>query len=404
MLGGGDYLSLSIGVEADNPNLLGLDRLNNGAAHNPLGGALVPRNAPTTFNIAGWDKFLFWDGRVESLGKIPGKNGANSGIRTPDSVLGVADPLAGVTLPQAQARFPVTSDPEMKGFKHSIYKGPAMRDLLTSRFSGYGVDAKLLPNTAYWLARFRDAFNRPIAPATSVITFNNITSLIATYERSQAFVNTRWKKFVEGDNLAISNAAKAGGLLFFRSKAQGGADCASCHKGDFFTDEAFYNLAMPQIGAGKGDGDGSEDFGRFRETQKLSDKYAFRTSSLINVAVTGPWSHAGAYTSLAAVVKHHLNPAMAISNYDFTQLSVQSRIPNLAKMKINTEKALNASSFSVTTIALTNIQVNQIVAFLTTLTDPCVKLRVCLAPWIPSPNADPNGYQLDAVRADGSSL
>ena len=53
-----------------------------------------------------------------------------------------------------------------------------------------------------------------------------------------------------------------------KSKKHGGADCASCHSGDFFTDEAFHNIGMPQMGRGKGDGAGKEeDFGRFRETK-----------------------------------------------------------------------------------------------------------------------------------------
>lgn len=405
MLGGGDKLPLSIGVEADDPNLLGPGRLNTGAANNPAGGPPVPRNAPTTFNLVAWDKFLFHDGRVESLDKIAGNNGMGPlGIRTPDSTLGIADPLAGNTLSQAQARFPVTSEAEMKGFNHSAYTTrQAMRDLLAGRLGGYGDAANELPDTAYWLTKFRDAFGKPSASATDLITYNNIAFLIGTYERSQAFANTPWKKYVEGNNSAISNTAKAGALLFFRNKAEGGADCASCHSGDFFTDESFHNLAMPQIGVGKGDGDGSEDFGRFRETKLESDKYAFRTPSLINVAATGPWSHAGAYTSLAAVVKHHLNPANALANYDFTQLK-QSGISNLDKMALNSQNALNAGSYSVENIVLTDTQVNNLTAFLNTLTDPCVKSRACLAPWIPSFNTDPNGDQLDAFKKNGSLL
>ncbi len=109
-------------------------------------------------------------------------------------------------------------------------------------------------------------------------------------------------------------------MLFYTDRSKGGADCSSCHQGDFFTDEDFHNLAMPQIGPGKGDGDGSKDFGRKRETGKMADKFAFRTPSLINVEVTGPWSHAGAYTSLESVIKHHLDPASAIANYDTSLL------------------------------------------------------------------------------------
>jgi hypothetical protein len=120
-LGGGDALSLSIGVGADDPDLLGPGRTH------PQG-PLVPRNAPATFNMACWDSAIFWDGRAESLGKTSGANGDDGqGIRTPDSPLGTADPLEGDTLPTAQSRFPVTSDAEMRG-------SPSSTETITRRF------------------------------------------------------------------------------------------------------------------------------------------------------------------------------------------------------------------------------------------------------------------------------
>lgn len=100
-LGGGDASSLSIGVGAYKPDLLGPGRIH------PDGDLTVPRNAPTTFNIALWVKDLFWDGRIESL---------SGGIRTPDSSFNETDPFAGSSLPVAQSRFPVTSPDEMRGF------------------------------------------------------------------------------------------------------------------------------------------------------------------------------------------------------------------------------------------------------------------------------------------------
>ena len=85
-LGGGDDLSLSIGVGAETPDLLGPGRFHDMAATGYDGSPPVPRNAPTTFNIALWDQAMFHDGRVESIGKTKGVNGDDgSGIRTPDS-------------------------------------------------------------------------------------------------------------------------------------------------------------------------------------------------------------------------------------------------------------------------------------------------------------------------------
>ena len=58
MLGGGDDLSLPIGVGAVTPDLLGPGRAHdvNAVGGEFDGGPTVPRNAPTTFNIALWDQ------------------------------------------------------------------------------------------------------------------------------------------------------------------------------------------------------------------------------------------------------------------------------------------------------------------------------------------------------------
>ncbi|MEL6482937.1 MAG: cytochrome-c peroxidase, partial [Pseudomonadota bacterium] len=46
-----------------------------------------------------------------------------------------------------------------------------------------------------------------------------------------------------------------------------------------------------------------------------ADRYRFRTPSLRNVALTGPWGHAGAYARLEDVVRHHLDPVPAVEAY-----------------------------------------------------------------------------------------
>ena len=100
----------------------------------------VPRNAPTTFNIGLWDQVLFFDGRVESLGKTAGRNGDDGlGIRTPDTRLGIADPNAGDTLVTAQARFPVTSKEEMRGSSFEFHRpNRLVREHLAARLGDYG--------------------------------------------------------------------------------------------------------------------------------------------------------------------------------------------------------------------------------------------------------------------------
>jgi len=398
-LGGGDNLSLSIGVGAQTPDLLGPGRVHsmNASGGEYDGGPTVPRNAPTTFNLVMWDQALFHDGRVESLGKTAGRNGDDQlGIRTPDSTFGTADPDAGLTLVAAQSRFPVTSPEEMRGFSFEAGKSnTALRAAL---------EAKLAND---WGTEFLNVFG------DASITYSRIAEAIAEYERSQVFVDNPWKSYVEGDNTAINDSAKRGAWLFFNNIENGGANCASCHSGDFFTDEQYHVLAMPQIGRGKGNDNDTlknDDFGRFRETKELSDMYKFRTPSLLNVEVTGPWGHTGAYTTLDGIVRHMLNPERAIANYDLSQLDSTIQTSG---MSINTQFALNQlvenRINNVTNVhhnvLFNNGDVLDLVEFLTSLTDPCVKSRACLAPWIPDASeADPDGLRLIAIDSDGELL
>lgn len=409
-LGGGDNLSLSIGTEAELPDLLGPGRRHSPSGTNHDGGPTVPRNAPTTFNIALWDTTLFHDGRVESFEKTPGAGGAGDNIRTPDVPFGAVDANAGQNLAVAQARFPVTSPEEMRGFDFEVGNdNTAVRNHLAARLRNE-LPAELASGA--WLEAFRLGFAQPNGTAAGLITFANIVDAIATYERSQVFVDNPWKQYVEGQDNALTDRQKRGALLFFNPAENGGANCSSCHGGDMFSDQKFHNIAMPQIGRGKHDDNGSTataDFGRFRETFDPDDLYSFRTPSLLNVEVTGPWGHDGAYTTLEAAVRHHLNPADAILNYDLNQLegSIQT-----GDWGTNTLLALQALQqrranglFAIRDISLSDQEIDDLVEFLKALTDLCLKDRDCIAPWIPDDQLpDPDGMRLNAVDKDGKKL
>lgn len=428
-LGGGDDLSLAIGVAAVNPNQLGPGRTHDVFAIGWDGGPTMPRNVPSIFNVGMWDQSMFWEGRLNSMGKTPKMNGGDgNGIRTPDSPLNTADVNAGDTLPVALARFPVTVHEEMRGFSFEAGKSnDAVRNHLAARLGNYGIGVGELQQNN-WLPEFQKAFNST-AQAEKLITYANISKAIGEYGRSQVFVNSPWKNYVKGNKLAISNSAKRGALLFFNpvkdtsvngqsSQQKVGAGCASCHSGDFFTDELTHVVAIPQIGRGKGDGEfGDDDFGRFRETAAPIDKYAFRTPTLTNVTATGPWGHSGAYETLEGIVRHHLNVEKAVAEFDYLQLSQEGIQTEHASA--NTQKAVNqlvanraiASSpadnnlKNLQNVNLSELQVKDLLAFLETLTDPCVEDRKCLGLWIPNGNdPDPDGLRLIPVDPKNNPL
>jgi cytochrome c peroxidase len=403
VLGGGDDLTLSIGVHAEVPELFGPGRRHASGAAGFDGGPTVPRNAPTTFNMALWDKVLFHDGRVESLGGTPGVNGADGeGIRTPDVPFGEADPAA-ENLTQAQALFPITSAEEMRAHFLAGEGNQVVRDALAERLV-----TQALPNS--WLGEFQVAFDSS-AGGDELVTYANMARAIAAYEQSQIFVDTPWRAYVQGDDEALSDAAKRGAVLFYSAPEDGGAGCAGCHGGDFFTDEDFHVLAMPQVGRGKGNGPtGDDDFGRFRETGVEADRYAFRTPALINVTATGPWGHAGAYLTLRDVILHHLDPAAALDRYDWSlaDLDPGTQGENAeahTRAALAQLEGLRAEGLSaLPEIGLEDVDVDDLLAFLDALTDPCVEDPVCLAPWIPAREPGPDSLRLNGVDEDGNAL
>jgi Cytochrome c peroxidase len=370
LLGGGDDLSLPIGVHAVNENLLGPGRLHDVTSANLAGmeydgGPTVPRNAPTVFNFMLYKDSVFHDGRIQSL--------ADGTVSTPDSA-GSTDNNA-ANLVHGQALFPVTSPEEMASSTFVGSTNDQLRQQLADR----------LTDNASWQSEFDAVYG-----SNTNITYDLIADAMASYEASQLFINSPWKAFVDGDNTAISSSAKSGALLFFTDVTSGGAGCMSCHSGDFFTDEKFHNIALPQIGRGKGDGVfGDDDFGRFKVTKVESDRYAFRTPTLLNVTATGPYGRVGSYDSLEEVVRHHLNPTQALDTFDFNLVNLAQENVQKDNAEDNSRAALevliqqqdNGTSL-LNNVDLSDGQVAQVVSFLQSLTDPCVEDDVCLQPWI----------------------
>ncbi|HPQ95778.1 MAG TPA: cytochrome c peroxidase [Thiolinea sp.] len=393
LLGGGDELSLSIGVGAKNLEILGHGRKT--ANREP---PQVPRNAPTTFNIALWRQHIFHDGRIAAL--------PEGTITTPDVPWPQPDPDAGRNLVQAQARFPLTSSLEMRGENFDQNgNNQSCRQQIAERLGGYGSQQGVLPATesAYWLEQFRSAWNTPDGLPNTLITEQNISEAISEYERSQIFVANPWSAYVQGDNDAISEQAKKGALLFYRPAGNGGYGCVNCHSGDFFTNEQFYHTLMPPVGPGKQAGDLPDDGldrGRELVTGQSADRFRFRTPSLLNVEVTGPWGHNGAYTTLAGVIRHMMDPFLNGLNYDRKQVLQQNIQSDDLQERM---RYILACDVQLPGQDYTGEDVQHMLAFLLSLTDPCVKDKACMAPWIPADDGG-SGLHLQARGPDGRPL
>jgi len=353
----GDGLSLPVGEGARG---LGVTRDTGTGADAVV--ERVPRNAPALFNLGALEfTRMFHDGRVEEDPAAP------SGFATP---AGAQFPAGLDSVLAAQAMFPVTSATEMAGQpgENAVADAAAAGDL-AGPAGVWALLADRLRTIPGYVAMFVTAFDDVHAPAD--IRFVHAANAIAAFEAAAWRADdSPFDRFLRGDRHAMSLSAQRGMRLFY-----GRARCAGCHRGTFQTDHDFHAIAMPQIGPGKGDGvDGLDDFGRERVTGDSRERYRFRTPSLRNVLLTGPWGHDGAYDSLRGVIEHHLDPAAALDGYDTTQAVLTPR-PDLDALDFVVHgdparrAALAAASELGPARGLSAHDVDDLVSFLEALTD-----------------------------------
>jgi cytochrome c peroxidase len=196
-------------------------------------------------------------------------------------------------------------------------------------------------------------------------------------------------RYLRGEKRTMSPSAKRGMRVFY-----GKGGCADCHSGKFQTDQGFHAIAMPQIGPGKGDNsdgydDGHDDFGREQVTGDIADRFKFRTPTLRNVALTPPYGHAGAYNTLEAVVRHHLDPVNSLYDYDQSQAVLPSRLDldeqDFVVMNTEARVAAIADANELAPLELSEKKIADLIEFLHALTDPAaIDLRNDMPASVPS--------------------
>ncbi len=315
----------------------------------------VPRNAPHIFNLGAKEIVtMFHDGRLSVNPEKPSGFDSPAGDQFP---AGLDHALA------AQAMFPVTSAAEMAGQagENAVADAGANGDLaevwrlLTERVMA-------IPEYVELMEQAYPGVN------ANQISFVHIANAIGAFEATAFRAdNSPFDRYLRGEK-SLSHDAKTGMKLFQNY-------CSSCHKGSLQTDQKFHVLGVPQIGPGKGDGlEGHDDFGREKVTGEIKDRYRFRTPTLRNVALTGPWGHDGAYDTLEAMVRHHLNPEQSLEDYDIDQARLPYRddltdIDELIHTDMASREALKAR-IEIQGVDLDEEEIGYIMEFLNALTDP----------------------------------
>ena len=370
-LGSSDGMSLSIGEGGTG---LGPARA---VDPNNASSARIPRNAPALFNVGARSfSAMFHDGRVEWDPAAP------HGIRMPEGrelERAVLSPLA------AQNILPILSPDEMAG-------QPGENDVADAvgagRIRGEGgawdILAKRVEAIDEYQARFEGLTGREEVHITDIA---NALSQFITLDFQAT--DSMFDRFLAGQ-IEMPEDAMRGYALF-----NGEAGCAACHSGPLLTDQSFHAIAMPQIGPGKSEGDGYfRDIGRAAVTGDEADMYRFRTPSLRNVGLTAPYGHDGAFGSLEAVVRHHLNPIESLMAYDPSQAAlhgdVESERGDWAAIRSEEELAAIAGANELAPVALSEDEIADILAFLRCLTDPS-----SVDPEDKGPKTVPSGLKVD---------
>lgn len=177
---------------------------------------------------------------------------------------------------------------------------------------------------------FKEAFG------SEEVTLDRIQKSIATFERSVTSKSSRFDAFVTGNSKAL-NDQELKGLHLFRTKAA----CINCHNTPLFSDNKFHNDGQTLYGSKM------EDFGRYNVTKKKEDIGAFKTPSLRETALTGPWMHHGNFPSLKDVVEYYNlgNPAPIQKHVKVDEAMRPVTSPLLRKLNLTLEEQRDLEAF-----------------------------------------------------------
>ena len=334
----------------------------------------IPRNAPALWNL-GAHEFtrLFHDGRLEKDDTRP------SGLRTPledEMVMGFSSILS------AQNMFPVLSGDEMAGHYEENEISTAVRQgIITAPGGAWDRIAARVESIPEYRAMYDKA-----APETvgRKLVFSDVSNMIADFVAFEFRADdTPFDAYLRGEG-DLPEQAKAGMDLFY-----GKAGCADCHSGKFQTDHDFHAMGAPQLGPGKGERfeRHQRDVGRMRVTNDKADLYAFRTPSLRNVTLTGPWGHAGGHTDLAGFVAFHADPVKGLASYAPQAVLAPLEVgkADWAMFERGEEYKAIAAAVTRTPTPLTDDELGEILAFLATLESPTARTgRLGIPDTVPS--------------------
>lgn len=242
---------------------------------------LIPANNSMTQEKIDLGQMLFFEPRISSSGVISCASCHNPALGWTDRIdravghggqVGVRNTPTVLNSGYLEVQFWDGREPDLEG--QSL--GPIQADVEMNMTLEDAIQR--LKEFEVYQERFAGAFPEDPDP----IRAENVALSIAAFERTLNTPNSPFDRFLRGDAQAITEEQIAGMKLFVD------AGCVACHNGPAFTDSNFYRFELPS----------SKDKGRFLVTGDEYDKFAFRTPTLRNVAVTYPYFNNGSVDNL----------------------------------------------------------------------------------------------------------
>lgn len=212
-----------------NLSMGGSDNLKSSIGHNWQKG---PINAPTVLNSS-MSVAQFWDGRAKTL--------------------------------KEQAGGPIANPGEM-AYTHELA-------------------VEMLTSIPEYVEEFHAVFG------TAAIDIDKVTTAIAAFEETLVTPNSRFDKWLMGEQNALTAREASGYALF---KASG---CTSCHNGPAAGGTSFRKMGIVEPYRTDNPAEG-----RVAVTGKDADRFNFKVPTLRNVELTYPYFHDGAADTLTAAV------------------------------------------------------------------------------------------------------
>jgi len=129
------------------------------------------------------------------------------------------------------------------------------------------------------------------------MTSGNIKNAMVEFERSLITPDSRFDRYLRGDDNAISEDEKTGYTLF---KEYG---CVACHQGSNVGGNMFQMFGvMRDYFQGRAVVN-SVDYGRYNVTGLEADRYLFKVPSLRMVTLTSPYLHDGSIETLESAIE-----------------------------------------------------------------------------------------------------